>query len=131
MTRQQVTSGLGGLHRQSAVDISVGGSPPVGTHILMSSHRTFVDSFGFSWQVWELAPDNGADARPPDTGGWLYFFSRGTTRRLRDYPPDWAARSWVDLEDFCVRAEVLGAERLTRLVRHLERGSLSTAAARG
>lgn len=86
-------------------------------------HRQFVDSFGFAWQVWEI--DNSAatgDAVPARPGHrWLYFFSRGTTRRVHSYPSDWESASWVDLEDLCVRAEELGAERVTGLVRTSER----------
>jgi hypothetical protein len=86
-------------------------------------HRHFVDSFGFFWQVWEI--DNAAAAgrvvpQSGPEGPWLYFFSRGTTRRTRAYPKAWDSRSWVDLEDLCGQAEVLGAERVTGLVRTAE-----------
>jgi hypothetical protein len=86
-------------------------------------HRHFVDSFGFFWQVWEI--DNAVAAgrvgphHDPE-GPWLYFFSRGTTRRTRAYPKEWDSSSWVVLEDLCGQAEVLGAERLTGLVRTAE-----------
>lgn len=81
-------------------------------------HRQFVDSFGFSWQVWEIDAAGNA-AVSGNAGGWLYFFSRGTTRRLGTFPPDWEARSWLELEEMCMRAEIVGAERTTRLVRRL------------
>jgi len=85
----------------------------------MGVSRKFVDSFGFAWQVWEIVPEAAATGRVAvdATPGWLYFFSRGTTRRLRSYPVDWYSQNWVDLEDLCSRAEVLGAERVTWLVR--------------
>lgn len=81
-------------------------------------HRQFVDSFGFSWQVWEIDAA-GYAARGGHAAGWLYFFSRGTTRRLASFPADWDSRSWLDLEEMCMRAEIVGAERTTRLVRRL------------
>lgn len=79
----------------------------------MGASRQFVDSFGFSWQVLEIVPD--APARAADN--WLYFLSRGTTRRLRSYPGEWAGMSWSDLEDLCTRAEVVGTDAGSRPVR--------------
>jgi hypothetical protein len=92
-------------------------------------HRQFVDSLGFSWQVWEIDNTAASDAVVPAhrQGTWLYFFSRGTTRRTRAYPPDWDTRSWVDLEGLCGEAEVLGAERVTGLVRAAAVPSLAAA----
>ena len=80
----------------------------------MGVSRQFVDSFGFGWQALEISRDSGASA-PADS--WLYFLSRGTTRRLRSYPFDWAAMSWPDLEDLCSRAEVVGTDAGSRPVR--------------
>jgi hypothetical protein len=75
----------------------------------MGASRQFVDSFGFSWQALEITRDVQPErAVAPDN--WLYFLSRGTTRRLRTYPAEWAVMSWADLEDLCTRAEVVGTD---------------------
>ena len=74
----------------------------------MGASRRFVDSFGFSWQALEIAREE-ADLRP-SSDSWLYFLARGTTRRLRNYPRDWVALEWSDLEDLCTRAEVVGTD---------------------
>lgn len=77
----------------------------------MGVSRQFVDSFGFSWQALEIVRDLlRTDEQTMIADSWLYFLSRGTTRRLRSYPRDWAAMSWSDLEDLCTRAEVVGAD---------------------
>jgi hypothetical protein len=92
-------------------------------------HRQFVDSLGYAWQVWEIDTSWAADhvVLQPRAQGWLYFLSRGTTRRIDSYPGDWASGSWVDLEDLCLRAEELGAERVTGLVRSSERPPVAIA----
>jgi hypothetical protein len=95
-------------------------APDEAESAIMGVSRKFVDSFGFSWQVWEIAPEVPPAASADHAPGWLYFFSRGTTRRLHAYPSDWFGRNWADLEDLCGSAEVLGAERVTRLVRRSE-----------
>lgn len=82
----------------------------------MGVSRSFVDSFGFSWQAVEITRDFNSSA-PRDADGWLYFLSRGTTRRLRSYPGEWATLSWMDLEDLCTRAEVVGTDAGLRPVR--------------
>jgi hypothetical protein len=83
----------------------------------MGATRQFVDSCGFSWQAFEIARDAPALNATTTTGNWLYFLSRGTTRRLRSYPSEWASLSWTDLEDLCTRAEVVGADAGLRPVR--------------
>lgn len=90
----------------------------------MHEARRFTDRFGFAWQVCELVRElptahlSGgvlrADAAPPHDG-WLYFFSRGTTLVLRDYPRDWSECSWRELEALRERARVLGSDTTIRL----------------
>lgn len=79
----------------------------------MRESRQFVDSFGFSWQAVEIA----ATAEELISDSWLYFLSRGTTRRLRAFPDDWYAMNWTGLEDLCTRAEVVGTDAGSRPVR--------------
>ena len=82
----------------------------------MGLSRHFVDSFGFSWQALEITRDSTSPG-PQESDSWLYFLSRGTTRRLRSYPGEWATLSWSDLEDLCTRAEVVGTDAGSRPVR--------------
>lgn len=83
----------------------------------MGATRRFVDSFGFSWQALEIAREAPAREAQSSVDNWLYFLSRGTTRRLRSYPREWVALSWGDLEDLCTRAEVIGTDAGSRPVR--------------
>ena len=83
----------------------------------MGASRQFVDSFGFSWEAVEITREMPIVDAPRPTDGWLYFLSRGTTRRLRAYPTDWKALEWADLEDLCTRAEVVGTDAGSRPVR--------------
>jgi hypothetical protein len=87
----------------------------------MGASRQFVDSFGFSWQALEIARDVIVRNAQVTTDNWLYFLSRGTTRRLQGYPRDWASLSWSDLEDLCSRAEVVGTDAGSRPVRAFTR----------
>ena len=82
----------------------------------MAVNRQFVDSFGFSWQAVEITRDT-ATVEGPTSDSWLYFLSRGTTRRLRAFPVDWFAMTWTDLEDLCTRAEVVGTDAGSKPVR--------------
>jgi hypothetical protein len=82
----------------------------------MAASRQFVDSFGFSWQAVEIVRES-ASIDSPISDNWLYFLSRGTTRRARSYPRDWATLNWTDLEDLCTRAEVVGTDAGSRPVR--------------
>jgi len=37
----------------------------------------------------------------------LYFFSRGATRVLHEYPTNWTELSWAELEDLCAQARAV------------------------
>ena len=67
----------------------------------------FLDAFGFAWHVTELP------SKLADLPGSLYFFARGNTLRLREYPTHWEDMSWRELEALRTRAEVLSSD-LTR-----------------
>lgn len=82
----------------------------------MGATRQFVDSFGFAWEAVEITRQT-ATIEGPVSDSWLYFLSRGTTRRLRSFPDDWVGMHWTDLEDLCTRAEVVGTDAGSRPVR--------------
>lgn len=82
----------------------------------MGASRHFVDSFGFSWEAVEITREIAIVDAPRPSDGWLYFLSRGTTRRLRAYPAEWQSFEWTDLEDLCTRAEVVGTDAGLRSV---------------
>ncbi|MGQ0642220.1 MAG: hypothetical protein ACT4P6_15840 [Gemmatimonadaceae bacterium] len=63
----------------------------------MSLSCRFIDSFGFEWQAHEVAAPKQGRKQPSA----LYFFARGATRVLSDYPKNWAQLSWAELEDLC------------------------------
>lgn len=82
----------------------------------MQGFRRFIDSTGFSWQIWEIAQSSKAvPADHPPARGWLYFFSRGTTLVLRSYPEDWGALEWGELESLRRAAVVLGSDSEVRV----------------
>ena len=86
----------------------------------MHESRRYIDSYGFSWQVCELWPlgSRGRGVQLADEAparGWLYFFSRGTTLVLRDYPASWDDLAWSDLENLRRQAQVLGSDTAIRL----------------
>lgn len=85
----------------------------------MGVSRHFVDSFGFSWQALEIKREVVAPRGISTSDNWLYFLSRGTTRRLRTYPEQWMRLSWTDLEDLCTMAEVVGTDAGSLPVRAL------------
>jgi hypothetical protein len=96
----------------------------------MGASRHFVDSFGFSWEAVEIAREVSRADLPIPGDRWLYFLSRGTTRRLRAYPRDWTSLEWTDLEDLCTRAEVLGTDAGSRPVRAFSEPRRAAAARR-
>ena len=82
----------------------------------MSQTSRFIDSFGFLWQIMEVPPTDarGVPVEVADLSGWLYFFSRGCTMVLRQYPADWSDLDWVGLEKLRMRAMVM-SDDVTRL----------------
>ncbi len=70
----------------------------------MSAFCRFIDSFGFEWQAYEVAVPRPA---PQNDRRVLYFFSRGATRALEDFPRDWENLSWAELEDLCAAARAM------------------------
>jgi hypothetical protein len=70
----------------------------------VSSSCRFIDSFGFEWQAHEVAVPKQARERERKV---LYFFSRGATRVLSEFPTDWAQLSWADLEDLCAQGRAV------------------------
>lgn len=91
----------------------------------MYESRRFMDAYGFAWQVCEIGPagyrladvpaDVGGPRAEASSRGLLYFFSRGTTLTLRDYPANWDELSWTELDVLRGRAEVLGSDTPIRL----------------
>lgn len=91
----------------------------------MDEARRFTDRDGFSWQVCELSlsrrptsrgRDALADAATADAGE-LYFFARGTTLVLRDYPREWSDLSARELEQLRAAARILGIDATTPIPR--------------
>ena len=68
--------------------------------------RTFTDSQGQGWRVWNVVPQYDT-ARDEDTmtpglqGGWLCFEYEGQKRRLSPIPDNWEAAGPDDLERYC------------------------------
>lgn len=77
----------------------------------MSEGLSFFDAGGLTWEVREVTAEHegegeGFSATPPRRNG-LYFFSRADTRKLDEYPADWAALPWPALRSLCERARSL------------------------
>lgn len=77
----------------------------------MSDGLSFFDAGGLTWEVREVTAEptddqSGLSAAPPRKNG-LYFFSRADTRKLSEYPPDWAELPWPALRSLCERARSL------------------------
>jgi hypothetical protein len=62
------------------------------------AHRTFTDSEGTVWEVWQVTPSSVKNAageirgavEPGYEQGWLCFENKsGDKRRLLPVPPDW------------------------------------------
>jgi hypothetical protein len=71
----------------------------------------FLDAQGFAWTVTEVRP-----VGVPESLGALYFFSGGSTLRLKTYPPHWAELTWPELERLRHLAEVMTLELTRRSV---------------
>ena len=79
--------------------------------------RTFIDSSGVRWDVWEVRRDHVAGfglthhpVAPELEDGWLCFASAGQRRRLARYPDDWRRMSIDQLAALCEQAEQVSAE---------------------
>jgi hypothetical protein len=96
------------------------------------AHRTFVDSRGVPWQVWDVMPDRtgrrrlerrlmtipvererrtGRERRvvvsPGLEAGWLAFDSPGERRRLFPVPEGWDVASDRELEGYMAQAKLV------------------------
>ena len=83
----------------------------------MSEMRTFIDTAGTRWDVWEVRRDHVAGfglthhpVAPELENGWLCFSSPGHRRRLASYPDDWRRLSVDQLVSLCARAEGVSSE---------------------
>jgi hypothetical protein len=74
------------------------------SEVFVSSSCRFIDSFGFEWQAHEVAVPKQTRQREQKV---LYFFSRGATRVLNEFPAEWSILSWADLEDLCAQARAV------------------------
>jgi hypothetical protein len=63
--------------------------------------RTFTDSSGNSWRVWNTHPANPSVLDPELRGGWLTFDHESDRRRLWPIPPNWESFSEERLELAC------------------------------
>ena len=66
--------------------------------------RSFRDSAGTDWEVWDVRPPPRPVSYLPKGAqetGWLAFRSGGAMRRLRPIPDGWETCSESDLEHFC------------------------------
>jgi hypothetical protein len=59
------------------------------------SYRTFTDSRGIEWQVWDVFPST--DVRHTLQGGWLTFQSAQEKRRLAPVPLYWMSANDLEL----------------------------------
>lgn len=79
----------------------------------MSEGLSFFDAGGLTWEVREVTAEHPDEQRSlpaaPSRKNGLYFFSRADTRKLSDYPRDWAELPWPALRSLCERARSLSA----------------------
>ncbi len=74
--------------------------------------RSFTDSTGHEWRVWNIVPQYGT-ASDDDTftpgleGGWLCFEYEGEKRRLCPIPQDWETADAEQLERYCGQAKAV------------------------
>jgi hypothetical protein len=72
--------------------------------------RSFTSHDGSTWNVWNVVPTLGHDARKVSLGvgmvsGWLCFESAGVKRRIVPTPDGWEDWSETELEDALAAAE--------------------------
>ena len=71
------------------------------------AHRTFKDSNGREWEVWDVVPSQWVG--PTLDGGWLAFQSGEDRRRLAPLPLYWAAAPEPELRDLLAKAKPVAA----------------------
>jgi hypothetical protein len=76
--------------------------------------RTFIDTSGARWDVWEVRRDHVAGfglahhpVSPELQDGWLCFAHGRERRRLAPYPDDWRRLSLEQLAMLCAKAVVV------------------------
>jgi hypothetical protein len=92
------------------------------------AHRTFTDSLGRLWKVWNVEPTRVERRKAPPAiprvierrrrseprallagdfaDGWLAFETTDEKRRLANYPEEWVAMNDAELEQLCSKAKV-------------------------
>lgn len=74
---------------------------------LVMAHRTFKDSSGREWEVWDVVPSQWVG--PTLDGGWLAFQSGEDRRRLAPLPLYWATAPETELRDLLAKAKPVAA----------------------
>ncbi|HEX5970517.1 MAG TPA: hypothetical protein VFY85_01240 [Gemmatimonadaceae bacterium] len=76
--------------------------------------RTFTDSAGLTWSVFEVhrASQTAAAVSPGLEHGWLAFASGDNRRRLAPFPSSWETSSDAELEQLCETARRVPPSRL-------------------
>ena len=74
--------------------------------------RSFTDSTGHEWRVWNIVPQYGTGSdddtlTPGLEGGWLCFENEGDKRRLCPIPEDWETADPAQLERYCGQAKAV------------------------
>ena len=77
--------------------------------------RSFEDSSGILWEVFEVRRTSGATGGVSHglEKGWLSFVSTSGKRRLAPFPPEWTEIPASELERLCAGARVANPSRFT------------------
>lgn len=80
------------------------------------SARTFTDSIGARWEVFEVhrVSRNAGAVSAGLEGGWLSFVGEAEKRRLAPFPPDWEVLGEAELASLCERARRASPTRIVR-----------------
>jgi hypothetical protein len=85
--------------------------------------RTFTDSSGITWTVWDTVRTSDNPVRETLAGGWLTFESPNEKRRLAPVPFYWAKAPDGELEQLLARAKPVTAPRGASAVRRRDDAS--------
>ena len=92
--------------------------------------RTFEDSSGERWTVWDTVRSSDTPVTAAFVDGWLTFDSAAEKRRLAPIPGGWVAATDQQLERLLARAEPVVRGRADRLLARSSGGSRRTSSAR-